>query len=58
MSPVMSPWLHLIPLALSAVGWYGLDRINQRLGWLRRGELIFWDAILLVVVFLVWLRWF
>lgn len=54
----MSPWLHLIPLLLSALGWYGLGRINKRLGWLRRGEVIFWDAILLVVVFLVWLRWF
>jgi len=22
------------------------------------GELIFWDAIILVVIYLVWLRWF
>jgi hypothetical protein len=26
--------------------------------WFRIGEVIFWDAILLVLVYLVWLQWF
>lgn len=51
-------WLHLIPLVLSVGLWLGLGLANRRLGWLRVGELIFWDAIVLVVVFLAWLRYF
>ena len=54
----MSPLVHLVPLAIAALGWLGLHRLNRRRGWFRIGELIFWDAILLVVIFLVWLRWF
>lgn len=50
--------IHLIPLGISAALWLALARLNRPSGWLRRGELVFWDAILLVVVFLVWLRWF
>jgi hypothetical protein len=54
----MNPLVHLVPLGLAALGWLALWRLNRARGWLRLGEVIFWDAILLVVVFLVWLRWF
>jgi hypothetical protein len=52
------PLVHVVPLALAALGWLGLHRLNRARGWFRIGELIFWDAILLVLVFLVWLYWF
>lgn len=54
----MSALLHIVPLAIAALGWLALHRLNRLQGWLRTGELIFWDAIVLVVVFLIWLRWF
>jgi hypothetical protein len=50
--------LHVIPLIMAALGWYGFARINRGKGWFRLGEMIFWDAVFLVLVFLVWLRWF
>jgi hypothetical protein len=54
----MSPIIHLIPLGISGVGWYLLYRLNRRKAWFRVGEVIFWDAIILILVFLVWLIWF
>ena len=54
----MTPLLHLVPLGLAACGWLALQRLNRAKGWFRPGEVVFWDAVLLVVVFLVWLRWF
>ena len=54
----MSPLVHLVPLGIAALGWLALHSINRRRGWFRIGEVIFWDAIVLVLVFLVWLRWF
>jgi len=54
----VSALLGLVPVGLAALGWYGFHRLNRRRGWFRVGELIFWDAILLVLVYLVWLRWF
>jgi hypothetical protein len=54
----VSPLVHLVPLGIAALGCLALHRVNRRRGWFRIGEVIFWDAILLVVVFLVWLRWF
>lgn len=54
----MSPLVHLVPLAAAAVLWVALHRLNRRHRWLRPGELVFWDAILLILLFLVWLRWF
>lgn len=54
----MSPMIHLVPVAISALGWYLLNQLNRRKGWFRLGELIFWDAIILILVFLVWLIWF
>ena len=54
----MSWALGFIPLGIAALLWWGLARVNRRLDWLRVGELIFWDAILLVLVYLVWLHWF
>jgi hypothetical protein len=50
--------IHLIPIGLAAALWLLVYRLNRATGWLRTGEVVFWDAILLVVVFLVWLRWF
>tara|TARA_R110002074_G_scaffold88554_1_gene195091 strand:+ start:34 stop:210 length:177 start_codon:yes stop_codon:yes gene_type:complete len=57
-SALMNPMIHLIPLGLSGVGWYLLYRLNRRKDWFRVGEVIFWDAIILILVFLVWLIWF
>ena len=54
----MSVLIGLAPIAIAALGWYGLYRINRRKRWFRVGEVIFWDAILLVLTYLVWLRWF
>jgi hypothetical protein len=50
--------IHLVPVGIAAALSYLLYRLNRATGWLRLGELIFWDAILLVAVFLFWLRWF
>ncbi len=47
-----------VPLLLAAIVWFSLWRINRRPRWFTLGELIFWDAIVLVIVQLVWLRWF
>lgn len=54
----MNPAIHLVPLAAAALVWFLLYRLNRTRGWFRTGELAFWDAILLIVVFLVWLHWF
>ena len=54
----MSGLVHLAPLAIAAALGFLLHRVNRSRGWLRLGELIFWDAVLLIVVFLVWLIWF
>ena len=50
--------IHVIPLGIALALWLVLARANRTSGWFRTGELVFWDAILLIVVFLVWLRWF
>jgi hypothetical protein len=50
--------LHFIPLGIAALAWFGLHRLNRAKRWFRLGELIFWDAIVLVLIFLIWLRWF
>ncbi len=54
----MSGAIHFVPLAIAAGLWFGLYRVNRAKGWFRIGELIFWDAILLILVFLLWLTWF
>ena len=54
----MNPVVHLVPIAISALGWYGVYLLNRRKGWFRIGEVIFWDAIILILVFLIWLKWF
>ncbi len=54
----MSGLIHLVPLAIAAFVGYLLHRANRARGWLRTGELIFWDVVLLIVVFLIWLIWF
>lgn len=54
----MTALLHIVPVGLAALGWYGLYRLNRRTRWLRLGELIFWDVVFLILLFLVWLRWY
>jgi hypothetical protein len=54
----MNPAIHLIPVLISTFIWYGIHLINRRKGWFRIGEVIFWDVIVLIIVFLVWLQWF
>ena len=54
----MSGLVHLVPLAIAAGLGALLHRVNRSRGWLRLGELIFWDVVLLIIVFLVWLIWF
>jgi len=50
--------LSIVPLGIAALAWWGLAQINRRTRLLRIGELIFWDGIVLVLIYLVWLRWF
>jgi len=54
----MSAMLGLVPIPLAAVVWIVLHRLNRRTGWFRIGELVFWDAVALVLIYLLWLRWF
>lgn len=54
----MTVLLHIMPVGLAALGWYGLYRLNRRTRWFRLGELIFWDVVFLILLFLVWLRWY
>ena len=54
----MSFWIGMVPVAIAAAGWYGLYRLNRARRWFRIGEVIFWDVIFLILVTLVWLRWF
>jgi hypothetical protein len=54
----VSALLHIVPLGIAALCWLALHRLNRAKGWFRIGELVFWDAIALVLIFLVWLRWF
>ena len=48
----------LVPPLLAALAWFGFWRINRTRRWFTVGELVFWDVILLIVIQLVWLRWF
>ena len=54
----MSGLVHLVPLAIAAGVGYLLHRVNRPRQWLRIGELIFWDIVLLIVILLIWLLWF
>ncbi len=47
-----------VPLILAAIVWAGFWKINRRRKWFTIGEVIFWDVIILIVIQLVWLRWF
>jgi len=49
-APAASPPRHLVPLALAALGWVALARVNRAQGWFRLGEVICWDAVMLVVL--------
>lgn len=54
----MNALVALAPIGLAAMIWFALYRFNRDRGWFRIGELIFWDAIALILVYLAWLRWF
>jgi len=47
-----------VPLLLAAIVWFGFWRVNWTRGWFTAGEVIFWDIIVLILIQLVWLRWF
>jgi hypothetical protein len=47
-----------VPLLLAAIVWFGFWRVNRTRGWFTAGEVIFWDVIFLILIQLVWLRWF
>ncbi len=47
-----------IPLLLAAGIWWLFARWNRRRRWFSLGEVIFWDAIVLCLVQLAWLRFF
>ena len=38
--------------------WLVFWRLNRKTGWFTIGEVIFWDVIILILIQLVWLRWF
>lgn len=50
--------LSLVPLLLAAIVWFGFWRVNRKTKWFTLGEVIFWDVIVLVLIQLVWLRWY
>ena len=54
----MSTLLTLVPLAAAAVVWRLFYSFNRSRRWFSTGEVIFWDAIVLVILQLVWLIWF
>ena len=54
----MNGLVHLVPVAIAVGVGYLLHRVNRPRQWLRIGELIFWDIVLLIIIFLIWLIWF
>ena len=54
----MSDAIHLIPVTAAVLCWYLVYRVNRKVRWFRLGEVIFWDVVLLIVIFLAWLVWF
>lgn len=47
-----------VPLLLAAFVRVIFWRVNARRRWFTIGEVIFWDVIVLIIIQLVWLRWF
>jgi hypothetical protein len=47
-----------VPLLLAAIIWLVFWKVNQRRPWFTLGEVIFWDVIILILLQLIWLRWF
>ncbi len=54
----MTTLLALVPLIAAALIWWLFYRFNRPRRRFSIGELIFWDAIVLVILQLVWLIWF
>lgn len=50
--------LGFVPLLLSAVVWLLFWRVNRNRRWFSFGEVIFWDINILIIIQLIWLRWF
>ncbi len=50
--------LSLVPLILAAIVWLAFWRVNRTRRWFTVGEVIYWDVIILILIQLVWLRWF
>ncbi len=48
----------VVPPVLAAIVWLAFWRLNRTRRWFTVGEMIFWDVIILVLVQLMWLRWF
>ena len=46
------------PIVLASIVWLGFWQLNSRKGWFTVGEIIFWGVIALILIQLVWLRWF
>ena len=53
----MNAVLPAATLAAAALLGLALHRLNRGRRWFRIGELLFWDAIILIVAGLVSLRW-
>jgi hypothetical protein len=54
----VSALVAIVPLVLAVACWLIFHRFNRSVRWFSVGELIFWDAILVIVLQLVWLIWF
>lgn len=50
--------LSFVPLILAAIVWLAFWRLNRTRRWFTVGEVIYWDVIILILIQLVWLRWF
>jgi hypothetical protein len=48
----------IVPPLLAALVWCGFWQVNRKHRWFTIGEIIFWDVIILILIQLVWLRWF
>lgn len=47
-----------VPLLAAIAVWWAFAHWNRRRRWFSTGEVIFWNAILLCVFQLAWLRYF
>ena len=50
--------LAFVPLLLAAICWLAFWRVNRIRQWFTVGAVLFWDVIVLILIQLVWLRWY